>query len=279
VNSPTAYGLCLPRIVVKNNSSDVEIVRRYQDAIGISTVPRNTGPVAPAFNLSMFNDIMYQPSVNLSLGEVVLRLTAALAPYNQPEVIQDRSWVAQQLAYAGISHGNFVQPHGTSIKNAEMSANASMQALLTSAGSIESLGNNWTQPAPQISGNFRSFYSARYFIALVAYLQLSAEQALYPSYSPGGGTLSNMVIGARQAYLFTFSQKPELLPSGFWSLTIYGATQFLISNTINQYALGDRSNLTCPEGTLLRDGCKDSGKFQILIQPADVPPPSNWTSK
>jgi hypothetical protein len=276
VNAPTPYGLVLIRIVVKNHT-DLETVNEFQDEIQVSTVPSPTGPVAPALNLSLFRNTTDQPSANVSLGEVVLRLSAALTSYNQPEVLQDRSWVQQLLTYAGISQGNFSQPPGTNLTVAELRANESVAALLSTAGIIEDLGNNWTQPAPQISGDFQSFYSARYYIALYGYLQLSPSQALYPSYSPPGGNSANLTIGPKQAYLFTFSSKPDLLPTGFWSLTAYDEAQYFVPNALNRYSLGDRSNLTYPDGKLVSQGAK--GEFQILLQPADVPPPSNWTSK
>ena len=52
----------------------------------------------------------------------------------------------------------------------------------------------------------------------------------------------------------------------FWSLTVYGADEYLFPNSINAYALGDRSSLIYADGSLVYGSGKD-GAFQMLIQP------------
>lgn len=69
---------------------------------------------------------------------------------------------------------------------------------------------------------------------------------------------------------------------GFWSLTIYGADQYLIPNPVNRFEVGDRSNLTYQDGTLVYGAGAANvtdEPFEVLMQPADLVPPSNWTSK
>lgn len=70
---------------------------------------------------------------------------------------------------------------------------------------------------------------------------------------------------------------------GFWSVTVYGDDQYLIPNPIGRSEVSDRTwNLTYqgtnqtiygPEANATRNG-----PFQVLLQPADIPPPANWTS-
>ena len=75
--------------------------------------------------------------------------------------------------------------------------------------------------------------------------------------------------------------RPPLNQAGFWSLTVYGADSFLIDNDLGVYALGDRSNLTYPDGSKIyaeRSDPGDTRPFQILVQAAGDPPPTNWTS-
>jgi hypothetical protein len=85
-----------------------------------------------------------------------------------------------------------------------------------------------------------------------------------------------MQLAANESYIMTFSGKPPV--TGFWSLTAYDSTNYLVPNDLNRYALGDRSNLTYPDGTLLYADVDSDGAFSILIQPADVVPSSNWTN-
>ncbi|KAI7072653.1 hypothetical protein KC352_g42377, partial [Hortaea werneckii] len=73
--------------------------------------------------------------------------------------------------------------------------------------------------------------------------------------------------------------------NGFWSITGYEG-DYLIPNPQNVYALGDRSNITYPDGSRVygsgaqsrSNNSLSNEQFQILIQPADVAPPTNWTS-
>lgn len=41
--------------------------------------------------------------------------------------------------------------------------------------------------------------------------------------------------------LFTFSGKPKLQEFGFWSLTVYGASGYLIPNPLGRFEVGDRT--------------------------------------
>jgi hypothetical protein len=67
-------------------------------------------------------------------------------------------------------------------------------------------------------------------------------------------------------------------------LTVYGADQYLVPNELGRYVIGDRSTqLKFEDGGLVYgdDGANGTvdGRFQVLLQPADNPPPVNWTSK
>lgn len=52
---------------------------------------------------------------------------------------------------------------------------------------------------------------------------------------------------------------------------------YLVPNEENVYALVNRSDLGFPDGSLVYGDDSDDGKFQILLQPADITPPTNWT--
>ena len=85
-----------------------------------------------------------------------------------------------------------------------------------------------------------------------------------------------MQLAANESYIMTFSQKPPV--TGFWSLTAYNSTNYLIPNNLDRYSLGDRSNLTYADGTQVYADPSSNGAFSILIQPADISPGLNWTS-
>jgi len=102
------------------------------------------------------------------------------------------------------------------------------------------------------------------------------EQQLWWVRRSGSHTVQPRTL--RDAFIFVLC-KSSLQSTGFWSLTAY-ADNYLIPNDRIIYALGDRSKLTYPDGSSIYGPNASSSDcpFQILVQPADVTPPSNWTN-
>ncbi|UNI23032.1 hypothetical protein JDV02_008875 [Purpureocillium takamizusanense] len=268
VNVPTPYALSITRILVKSDGGDLDKVHGFQKRLLVSERPRYDTSTIPPFNLSLFWDPAHRPGPETSLEVAILRLTAALSAHNAPYIPQDRAWVARLLEDAGIAAGRFTQPPGTNLTRATAAANDSVAALRAMPGFVHDMGNNWTLSQPV--GLYGSYYQARYFIAARGYLALTQDQVLYPV-SP------TLELGANQSYIVRFSRRPKTVEGGFWSLTVYGPDQFLVPNRLRRYALGDRSNLTFPDGRSLSEG--PDGPFDILLQSSETEPPSNWTSK
>ncbi|KAF2660810.1 hypothetical protein K491DRAFT_711399 [Lophiostoma macrostomum CBS 122681] len=276
VGSPTPYGILLVRIATSNTTADLDEVHQLQDQITITPIPRSNSTNIPAFDLTIFNRTGYIVSNETSLPEAVLRLTAAFASYNVPEVSKDRPWVAETLENAGIKDGVWTQPLGTNLTAAPIAANDSAYQLLSQPGYVDELSNGWSIYDPIFMGDFHSYYQLRWFITVWGYLAVTPEVAIYPFQLNGIEE-----VGADQAILFEFSGRPAIQKTGFWSLTLYGENQYFVPNNLNRFTLGDRSNLTFPDGSLVYPTDNENttdGPFQLLLQPADVKPPANWTS-
>jgi len=130
-------------------------------------------------------------------------------------------------------------------------------------------------PKATCQGVFGREYGCRAYRALRGYLGLTQSENLFIT-----NKSDNLTLGAEQAFLFTFSGKPPIKSTGFWSLTVYGADQYLVPNGLGRYVVGDRSvHLRFEEGGLVNGGEGVDGRFRVLLQPADVRPPENWTSK
>jgi len=207
--------------------------------------------------------------------EMLLQLTARLSVYNLPEVGSEIPMVAAILRLAGLSQGSYATPSGVDLTSAMMDATATI-ALVSGAQFDKyflDLGNNWSQMRDNYSGDFKENYNVRAsVIAEQGYLQLTADQAIYPSYT-GNFTSDN-------SYTITFSGKPPV--NGFWSLTVYGDTGFLVANSWKVYSLGDRSAIEYPDGSLVypTSGSSDTdGEFTLLLQTLDTPPPEEYRSK
>lgn len=146
---------------------------------------------------------------------------------------------------------------------------------------IQPQWNEWQLSIPEYQGQLGVNYAARAYVAIAGYQQQTVKETLYPGYKSLGFT-SSISWAPNTSLLFTFSGRPQLEEFGFWSVTVYGANQYLIRNPIGRASVGDRTyNLTYqgsndlvykPSANSTRDG-----PFQILVQPVDLVSPQNWT--
>ncbi|KAA1475243.1 hypothetical protein DENSPDRAFT_415650 [Dentipellis sp. KUC8613] len=271
VSSPSTYGSIVVRILVRNES-DIAAVNDIQDHISATPIARSSTASAPPLSFANLTAGLSNDTV-----ESVLQLTARLAPWNLPEVASNQQHVACNLQAAGVADGTYTQPQGVDLGIAAADAQASQKARLSQPGTNIDLGNGWTVLAPSLSGNFGVDYEVRAFVAETGYLQLDPYEAIYPTIDVNGST-GALTLGPREAYVFTFSARPPV--TGFWSLTAYGSDEFLVPNPMNVYSLSDRSNLTYGNGESVYGDSSTAvadGPFQVLLQPADVSPPANWT--
>ncbi len=279
INFPTTYGVVLPRILLRNNSTDLAVVHQIQAGIKVEEIPRHTSFGAPALTTALLGNgslvpIAYQPpsTLNQSCVTQLLHAVARVAPYNMPPDVQEAAIVIANFKAAGLSNRHYTPPPSVNFTQANALVNASLE---TTKLLLESYGNGWADFKPQYSGNFHSQYAVRATIAFTGYLQLVQSVALYPQWVLEGRTMN---LGPNQSFIFTFpSGKPPV--QGFWSITAYNSSSYLVPNPLNAYALGDRSNLTYPDGTQVYGDDKGrNDAFSILVQPADIPPSANWTA-
>ncbi|OGM40828.1 hypothetical protein ABOM_010559 [Aspergillus bombycis] len=271
INSPTPYGAILARLVLKNNGTDVDKIHAIQDQIQIATIPRKRAQNIPPLTVPMLNS-----SLSSDPATRVMQMTARFAPHNPPRNHSDLARVNRNLNAAGIQDGVY-RPQVRNLTAAAATAAATISKAFTFPANHIDLENKWQSVSDTAQGDYNTNYEMRAFVTGWAYLIVDATVALYPMYDPTAGS-SVHELGANQAYVFTFNRKPPLAKNGFWSLTLYNADTFLIENPLDQYSLGDRSNLTYSDGIPVYGGDDRDEPFQILIQPADVEPPSNWTS-
>lgn len=267
INSPTTDGVFLGRILVKNNSTDLKHVQSLVEASKIATVPSNR---MEAMSLTKESLEPYQSSNNTA--RTVLQLLANFHDTNRPFNVssQDQHHLRAELAKAGIRNGTYHQPSNLNLTEAYELA---MKSIQTSSKSVtQPFNNGWSRNVPQ--GLFGDHYLDRAVTAGAGYLEQTSDQALYPMRAH-----KTMNLNANESYLYTFSGKPPLKDGGFWSLTLYNSAGYLTENSLNRYALGDRSNLTYSDGTAVYGAHSDDKPFQVLIQRGDVAPLSNWTNK
>ena len=124
--------------------------------------------------------------------------------------------------------------------------------------------NNWIFAREEM-GFYGTNYEHRAFIAFIGLGANLAEDAVYPSTSVDSEGNS---IDGKNKYVLHFDKEQVPPVNAFWSLTAYNSKDFLVSNPINRFALGDRDNLKYNE----------NGSLDIYIQNTDPggDKTSNW---
>jgi len=282
---PTPYGAIDLRIQV-NGPDDVQKVNALQTHF-ILTPMRIPVRLAPRLTKHILFDGFSNDYI-----ERLLQLTARLSLFNLPEVGSEIAKVTAILQLAGLSRGSYTTPSGVNLTLAKADAAAAVSSVhggLVSHYFLE-LQNGWSQLRDEYSGDFKEHYNVRAFVASQGYLQLKVDQAVYPVYNISHNLTSNI------SYTITFDGKPPV--NGFWSLTVYNETAYLVANQWNIYSLGDRSAIRYPNCTLVYPrsdsdknsaiefpncspptGSDDNGNFTILLQTLDIPPPKRYHSK
>jgi hypothetical protein len=280
VNAPTPYGIIITRYAVKQGTpGDLAQLHALQNQSHLQTLEKKIKqPTAPPLTISMLNSsLSSDPAIKL------MQLTARIAPHNPPRDISDRARVNRMLNEAGIHpDGSYQPPHGVNLTAAYTASQKEIFAALTLPQNHITMNHGWSSLSPTAQGDYGTNYAMRAFVAYSGYLALDASQALYPSYSASANN-KTLNLAPKQAYIFTFASKPPLEETGFWSLTAYDAEQYLVPNPLDRYALNDRGNITYANGSRVYGDASvsshEDGSFQLLVQPADVTPPRNWTAK
>ena len=267
INSPTLLGSILIRCLL--TATNTEAIRKWQNDIRIRLVSRSdTKNPLPSLEHTFSESV---------LTESVEKILALLAMHEKYDLLRETRH-RLRLEVAGISHGIYTRMAGLDATEVKKAALQEMRAAREAA--TKATTNNWFIIAPECSGDFGDSYAMRALIAKVGYLMLTARNAMYAWWHnplSGKGSDPEFYLRSNDAYIFTFAGKPPIVDDGFWSLTAYSEL-FLIPNNRNIYSLGDRSGLRYLDGSdIYGPHARDQdGEFQILVQPADIEPPSTW---
>ncbi|KAJ7480399.1 hypothetical protein B0H11DRAFT_2233183 [Mycena galericulata] len=244
---PTIYGATLLRIEVGNATDIDHVVNSIQPGFTL------TGPTSPHHHAPPLTQALLNENLNYteSLPIFIMNLTRASRATTRP------------------SAHTYTQPSGVNLTRAASAALA--QTFSVETTHFVFLGNEWSTPWFNITGDFHSAYDMRAFVAFKGYMQLNVTEALYPSYQVNDTHYSN------QTYLVEWYRKPQV--DGFWSPTIYDASGYLVPNDLDRYVLNNRGNMSYPNGTLLCDNPADSpAPFYMLMQSTDSPASPEWES-
>lgn len=124
--------------------------------------------------------------------------------------------------------------------------------------------NGWVTP-PAVLGDYGTHYNLRAVVAMVGLGANLPADATYPNARVDG---QGRPLSGQHRYRLHFPQGGLPPVKAFWSVTAYGADDFLIANPLGRYALGDRDPLVF----------NADGSLDLWVQ-ADPPEPArraNW---
>lgn len=177
------------------------------------------------------------PALSASGAEFFDELGRALAANPPPS---SDAPVLRDLATAGIGPGT----HPSSTANPAVAAAltqsvAAGNTAVTRAAARElSAVNGWSRL--QHIGSYGQDYLTRAAIAQAALGANVPAESVY--YSTGAALDGAPLVGTRPVVVhFPANQLPPVERHGFWSVTLYGPDRYLVANTLNRYAIGDRT--------------------------------------
>ncbi|WP_335712092.1 DUF1254 domain-containing protein [Neobacillus drentensis] len=115
--------------------------------------------------------------------------------------------------------------------------NDAKEIMAKSSTTLGTNNNNWFIFDSKV-GNFGDDYLLRAVTAYVALFANIPEEAMYPRATVD--STGNKLTGENKYVIHM--EKDEIPPvEGFWSISMYGADQYFVSNSLNRFAIGDRT--------------------------------------
>ena len=248
-----------------NGAADYPLVHRLQDGLALrrwSDGAASASAAQPAWQASPAASIPpFQQVQALSTEAFFTRLLALMV--DNPPPAADHAILAK-MASMGITPGqtlNWSLPDRWCISLGRWAADFKMARALKQPRQGQP---GWSTP-PLNLGQYGIDYATRAAVAMVGLGANLPADAFYPNAQVDG---QGAPLDGSHRYRLHF--KAEQLPpvKAFWSVTAYGADDYLIDNPIQRYALGDRDPLVF----------NADGSLDLWIQ-ADKPAAdkmSNW---
>ena len=231
-----------------NAASDYPLVHQLQDGLqlhhltdwqaGVASAPKpwqaaKSQPTPPRDQMQ-----------GLSTADFFARLAALMV--SNPPSAADGPMMAK-LKRLGLTHGQ--APHWTNADRWSLSLGRWIadRKVGQELDEPKNLVQGWSTP-PAVLGNYGTSYNIRAVVAMVGLGANLPEDAMYPSARVDS---AGQPLNGRHRYRLHFAAHALPPVHAFWSVTAYGADDFLIDNTSQRYALGDRDALTYnPDGSL-----------------------------
>jgi hypothetical protein len=255
LTAPTNMVWILGRTQVNSAQDGKDVVYKIQDGYTLTPLSKWGTDYKPANNIKIDTGLTKNPSAfveNMDINTFFNVLNEQMAK-NPPPAAD--SVILRKIAAIGVGAGkqfslsNFDSSTQNALKAVPATVQRQLRLFSVKGGSIE---NNWNISRKGV-GNYGTNYNIRALIALIALGANLNADASYPNCQLDAA--GNKLDGGKK-YTLHFDKGQMPPANAFWSLTMYGADDFLVDNPINRYTIGDRSNLKY----------NDDGSLDVYIQ-------------
>jgi hypothetical protein len=235
MRSPTRWVWLIGRTQT-NGSGDYETVHRLQDGLRLRCYGR---PPASAATVEAWPASPATPREavdHLGTREFFQRLAALML--DNPPAAADAPML-QRLERAGFRPGRAPDWGPLDLWSLNLGRAIADHRVAQALASTQGLHHGWSTP-PNAIGDYGTDYPTRAAVAMVGLGANLPQDALYMS-----ARLDAQGQGLQGSRRYRLHFAPQGLPpvKAFWSITAYGADEFLIANPQQRYALGDRDPL------------------------------------
>lgn len=241
IPSPSNITWMVGRTQVNSKEDGATVVKAIQE--GYRLTPLSSYGSHYEFPIGKVNnDISMKPpaiQLNEMSIDIFFNLLNQLMISNHPA--PGDSMLLRKIAAIGISPGNTFDSEKFSpvVRDSMKLLPVSCKKYLARIASQKQKVNGWV--IHRGLGEYGTNYELR---ALIASRGLGANldaDAIYPSSSEDAD--HEKYDGAKHTYRLHFDAGKFPPANAFWSLTMYNMENFLVANTINRFAIGDRNDL------------------------------------
>lgn len=243
IDAPTPTVFVLGRTYV-SGLSDLDAAHKVQDGYKITPLSQwGKEPIPVNATIDPTVDMTTPPlrQVNSMNASTYFTYAADLMRANPPH-ITDQPIIAR-MKRIGIEPGNSFDFNSLdpTVKQAlQNAAKGGLAEMKEKSPTMGKLVNGWLINTDTV-GVYGNYYLKRAIATMLGFVNTLPEDNIYPilqvdadGHPPDGN----------RTYLLHFN-KSEIPPAdAFWSVTMYDAEGFPVANSLNRYAIGDRSNLT-----------------------------------
>ncbi|WP_019203731.1 DUF1254 domain-containing protein [Tsukamurella sp. 1534] len=254
IASPTTWGWIIGRTQT-NGAADYPAVHAFQHGFSAEQANVGTTPPVPAVAAGPWTDMPPVVAVDAMNAQEFFDRFSALLAVAQPH-LTDQAQLAR-LAPLGLGSDtpfSFAETEPR-VRHALEEAVSEAVSRIRNVDSRHSWNlNGWTMRPG--TGNYGIDYGTRATVAFAGLGALPPQEAVYPRVNVDS---EGRALSGAHRYRLHFAADALPPARAFWSLTMYGEHQFLVTNPIDRFAIGDRDDLAFG----------DDGSLEILVQHDD----------